>query len=107
MSVPEITVTELARRIAGGGAALFDVRNPDEYDRAHVVGARLVPLGDVPGRVGDFPTEGEVLVICHSGGRSAVAAEFLREHGVDAVNVAGGTKAWIDAGNPVETGGPA
>ena len=48
---------------------------------------------------GDHPS-----VICAVGARSARAAEFLMTHGVEAVNVAGGTKAWIGAGRPVETG---
>jgi len=107
MSVPEITVGELARRMDAGDAVLFDVRNPDEYEWAHVPGARLVPLTDVPSRLAEFPTSGDVLIICKSGGRSMMAAEFLRASGVHAVNVAGGTLGWIDAGNPVETGGPA
>ena len=96
--------------IAGLGDALeaglpvFDVRQPDEYEEAHVPGVTLVPLGEVPDRVDEFPAEGAVYVICKSGGRSAKAVEFLRAQGVDAINVAGGTMAWIDAGNPVETG---
>lgn len=104
--MPEITVTELAERLVVG-AVLFDVRNPDEFDWARVGGATLVPLPDVPERVGEFPTSGEVLVICKSGARSAIAVEFLRANGVDAVNVAGGTLAWIDSGQPVESGGGA
>jgi rhodanese-related sulfurtransferase len=105
MAIPEITVDELARRIGGGNVVLFDVRNPDEYVSAHVGGAVLVPLHEVPDRVGEFPASGEVLVICKSGGRSGQAVEFLREQGVDAINIAGGTMAWIQAGHPVETGG--
>ena len=105
MSIPEITVDQLAERLAGGGAVLFDVRQPDEYEAARVPGAVLVPLGEVPDRVAEFPTGREVLVICKSGGRSAQAVEFLRDRGVDAVNIAGGTMAWVSTGRPVETGG--
>jgi len=104
MSVPEIDVDELASRLSAGGAVLFDVRNPHEYEDGHVPGARLIPLPEVPDRVDEFPTSGEVLLICGSGPRSERAAEFLRAKGVDAINVAGGTRAWIDHGNPVETG---
>jgi rhodanese-related sulfurtransferase len=106
MPLPEITVAELATRL-DGGAVLFDVRNPDEYDEAHVPGARLVPLPEVADRLDEFPTDTEVLVICRSGARSATASEFLRANGVDAVNVAGGTLAWIAEGRAVETGGAA
>lgn len=105
MSLPEITVDELARRLASGSAVLFDVRNPDEYVAGHVPGATLIPLHEVPDRSAEFPRSGEVLVICKSGGRSAQAAEFLRELGVDAINVAGGTMDWIRSGHAVETGG--
>ena len=99
MEVPEIDVEELeARRTAG--AVVFDVREPDEYEDAHVPGAIPVPLATVPDRLDDFPTDGEVFIICASGGRSRRAAGFLRNNGVDAVNVAGGTKAWLAAGKP-------
>ena len=85
--------------------AVFDVRQPDEYEEGHVPGATLVPLADVPDRVGEFPTAGPVYVVCRSGGRSANAVGYLRSVGVDAVNVAGGTLAWIEAGHPVVGGG--
>jgi rhodanese-related sulfurtransferase len=99
VTVPEIDVDEL-EAVRSAGAVLFDVREPDEYDDAHVPGAVLVPLATVPERVDEFPTEGAVYIICASGGRSRRAAEFLRGNGVDAVNVAGGTKAWLAAGKP-------
>ncbi len=98
-----IDIATLADKLEAG-QPVFDVRQPDEYEEAHAPGVRLVPLDEVPDRVSEFPTEGEVYVICKSGGRSAKAVEFLREQGVDAVNVTGGTMAWIEAGHPVDTG---
>jgi rhodanese-related sulfurtransferase len=99
--VPEIDVGELARRLAAG-AFLLDVRQPDEYTAGHVPGARLVPLDEVPARVDELPGGQEILVICRSGARSRVAAEFLiGQHGVDAINIGGGTLAWIEAGRDV------
>lgn len=103
MEVPEIDVTELASRRAEG-APLIDVREPDEYTEAHVPGAQLIPLGTVPDRVDEVPGEGTVYMICKGGGRSRKATELLRARGIDAVNVAGGTSAWIEAGQPVATG---
>ena len=103
MDVPEIDVETLAARLDQGGY-LLDVRQPDEYAEAHVPGALLLPLGLVQERAAEVPADRTVLVICRSGARSLRAAEFLRAHGVDAVNVAGGTQAWIDAGRPVATG---
>jgi rhodanese-related sulfurtransferase len=103
MEVPEIDVAELAR-LREGGAVLIDVREPDEYTAAHVPGATLVPLATVPDRLADVQTEGTVYVICAKGSRSHRAAEFYRAQGIDAVNVAGGTAAWVDAGHPFSTG---
>ena len=103
MDVPEIDITELAR-LRAGGAVLIDVREPDEYTAAHVPGAALVPLATVPERVDEVPTEGTVYVICAKGARSRRAAEYYRAKGIDAVNVAGGTNAWVEAGHPTATG---
>jgi molybdenum cofactor guanylyltransferase len=104
VQVPDIDIPTLRDKL-DAGEPLFDVRQPDEYDQGHAPGARLVPLGEVPERVDEFPTDRTVYVICRSGGRSAKAVEHLRANGVDAVNVAGGTLAWIEAGNAVEQGG--
>jgi rhodanese-related sulfurtransferase len=52
----------------------------------------------------DVPVDGPVYVICAKGARSLRAAEFYRSHGIDAINVAGGTTAWIGAGEPTSTG---
>ncbi|HMG41492.1 MAG TPA: rhodanese-like domain-containing protein [Acidimicrobiales bacterium] len=103
-TVPEIDVTELAR-LQAAGVTLIDVREPDEYDGGHVPGAELIPLGTVPERLDEAQAkEGTVYVICAMGGRSHKAAEFFRTNGIDAVNVAGGTKAWIEADRPTNTG---
>jgi rhodanese-related sulfurtransferase len=103
VDVPEIDIDEAVARHAAG-TPVIDVREPDEYEGGHVPGAPLIPLADVPDRVGDIPSSGEVLIICKMGGRSRKAAEFLRAQGIDAVNIAGGTMAWIDAGHRVVTG---
>jgi rhodanese-related sulfurtransferase len=103
MSVHEIDVEQLAE-VLDGGARLVDVREPDEYVDGHVPGAVLVPLGTVPDEVDAFRGDGPAYVICKSGGRSMRAAQFLAEQGLDVVNVAGGTMAWIQSGRPVATG---
>jgi rhodanese-related sulfurtransferase len=102
--VPEVDVTELARAL-GTGAMVVDVREPDEYEAVHVPGAQLIPLGTVPERLDEVPaTDGPLYVICAKGGRSYKAAEFYRAQGIDAVNVAGGTTAWVEAGHPTANG---
>jgi rhodanese-related sulfurtransferase len=101
---PEITVDELVAARADGPVPLVDVRQPEEYEAVHVPGAKLIPLADVVARVGEIPTEGPVYVICQTGARSQRASEFLRTRGIDAVNVAGGTTAWVEAGHETAHG---
>ena len=104
MSAPEISVEELAAARAGGPVPLFDVRQPEEYAAVHVPGARLIPLADVVARVREIPREGPVYVICQSGPRSQRAADYYRNLGIEAYNVAGGTKAWVEAGYDIAQG---
>ena len=106
MAVQEIDVEELAARLAAGGR-LIDVREPDEYVDAHVPGAVLVPLGTVPEQIDAFLGDGPTYVICKSGGRSMRACEHLAACGIDGlepVNVAGGTSAWIASGRETVRG---
>ena len=103
MDVPEIDIDELAR-LREAGVVLVDVREPDEFEQFHVPGATLIPLADVPERIEEIPDDQRVYVICGSGGRSARAVDFLNRQGLDTVNVAGGSKAWLEAGHPVEHG---
>jgi len=102
-AIREIDVEELESVLASG-ARLIDVREVDEYESGHVRGAVLVPLGTVPDRVEAFEGEGPAYIICKSGGRSMRAAEFLAERGLEVVNVAGGTMAWVRSGRPVVEG---
>jgi rhodanese-related sulfurtransferase len=101
--VPEIDIDELAR-VRDSGVVLVDVREPDEFESFHVPGARLIPLADVPERIEEIPERERVYVICLTGARSAKAVEFLNRQGYDSVNVVGGSKAWLEAGHPVEHG---
>jgi rhodanese-related sulfurtransferase len=80
------------------------VREPEEYAQVHATGAVLIPLGEVADRAGEFPTDRPFYVICRSGARSGRAVEFLRSFDLDAVNVAGGILAWMDADLPTEHG---
>lgn len=102
MAIDEITVDQLAE-VLPAGARLIDVREPHEYDEGRVPGAQLVPLATVPDQVDLFRGDGPTYVICAAGGRSMRACEYVAAHGVEAVNVAGGTKAWIASGRPVES----
>ena len=101
MTITEIDVAELADRLRAG-AALVDVRELDEWQAGRVPGVSLVPLSELDTRVADLPGGRPLHLICRSGGRSMRAAEYLDSLGIDCVNVAGGTLAWIDAGYDVE-----
>jgi len=103
VAVPEIDIDELAERCEHG-VVLIDVRNPDEYENFRVPGARLIPLPDVPERIEEIPEDETVYVICQTGSRSARAVEYLNRQGHDTVNVRGGSRAWLEAGRPVESG---
>lgn len=103
MAIREISVAELADLMAAG-ATVYDVRETHEWEEVRAPGTILIPLGTVPDNIDAFPTEGDVLIICRSGGRSMRACEFLAEHGRSTVNIAGGTLAWVDAGYGTESG---
>jgi rhodanese-related sulfurtransferase len=104
VSVYEIDVDELEGHHSGG-AVVIDVREPHEYEEAHVPGAVLIPMGEVQERVDDFRQPGPIYLICATGARSRRVAEFLETQGIESINVVGGTMAWIDAGFPVDQGG--
>jgi glyoxylase-like metal-dependent hydrolase (beta-lactamase superfamily II)/rhodanese-related sulfurtransferase len=110
-AMPMVAPKEAARRMSAAGAAkpfLLDVREPFEFSGPmgrHAAGAQLIPLAQLPHRLGDLPKDpdAEVLVICKTGGRASRACAFLIEQGRRRVfNVAGGTDGWVREGLPVE-----
>jgi thioredoxin 1 len=101
---PQVDLDQFAEALADG-AAVLDVREPDEYIDGHVPGAKLIPLGELGQRVHDIPAGRPLYIICATGGRSmAAATALLNQVGIDAINVAGGTKGWIASGRDVVTG---
>jgi rhodanese-related sulfurtransferase len=98
----EISVAELARRHdAGEDFVLLDVREPDEIATASIPWAITIPMGTIPERLGELPTDKPIAVLCHGGGRSARVTAFLNQNGYpDAVNVAGGIDAWSTSIDP-------
>lgn len=91
----EISGTEAVERL-GKAHALIDVRSGQEYLVDHAVGAVLIPLDELPNRLGELPPkDAPVMLICASGGRSLQAAEYLASQGwSDVASVKGGTGAW-------------
>jgi rhodanese-related sulfurtransferase len=95
-----ITATEAQRALAQG-AVLLDVREPDEWRAGHIHGARHIPLGQLSQRARELPLGRPVITVCRSGARSARAAGLLAGQGVAVSNLAGGLRAWQQAGLPV------
>ena len=99
----EISVEEFKkeREIKGSELVLVDVREPHEWDIAHIDGARLIPLGQLPDRLGELDGHAELVMQCHKGSRSMKALEILRGAGFGKVrNLAGGIDAWAERIEP-------
>ena len=94
----DITVNELKERLdAGENLHILDVREGWENEEFNING-KLIPLGELQGRVGEIEAwkEDEVIVHCKSGGRSAAACDFLTRSGFkNARNLTGGMMAWM------------
>jgi rhodanese-related sulfurtransferase len=92
----ELTPGALAERLRGGRApVLIDVREPFEWGISHLPGARLMPLGDLPGCVETLDPLSDYVVYCHHGIRSAAAVAWLRHRGFTQVrNLSGGIDRW-------------
>jgi adenylyltransferase/sulfurtransferase len=96
--IPQISVQQLADKLAAGEPVyLLDVRQPEEHAVAALPGSTLIPLGELPGRVGEVepPAGALVVVYCHHGVRSLTGAHMLQRAGVGPVaSLAGGIDAW-------------
>jgi len=104
ISVNQLYPKWLVATEKGEDIKIVDVREVGEYKQAHVPGAELIALNTLPARSDEFPSVGEVYIICRSGMRSSQAIEFLEQnHGYqNLINVTGGTMAWMEASYPVE-----
>jgi adenylyltransferase/sulfurtransferase len=99
----EITATELKQRLdRGDDIQIIDVREPNEYEIAHIPGTKLIPLGQVVNRAGEIDESRETVVHCKGGVRSARAIEALTRSGFKGklVNLKGGITAWSNEVDP-------
>jgi rhodanese-related sulfurtransferase len=96
--IPQISVQQLAEKLAAGEPVyLLDVRQPEEHAFAKLPDSTLIPLGELPGRVGEVepPAGAMVVVYCHHGIRSLTGAHMLQRAGFESVtSLAGGIDAW-------------
>ncbi|HEX5794902.1 MAG TPA: rhodanese-like domain-containing protein [Geminicoccaceae bacterium] len=92
----EIAPADLARLRAGAEPyALLDVREPWEIAISGLAEAIHLPLGELDGRVHELPRDRPLIVVCHTGRRSLLATQYLRQSGLSrAVNLRGGVEAY-------------
>lgn len=102
--IPETTVTELhALKQQKADILILDVREPNEYQICQI-GGKLIPIQELPNRLGELDKNKKIIVHCRSGGRSRRAVEFLQSQGFTQVsNLTGGIRAWIEQIDPTMT----
>lgn len=104
--VKEIGAADLKRKIEGGGGFhLVDVREAEEYAAGRIPGAQHLCKGilerDIETAIPDV--NGEIVLYCGGGFRSALAAESLQKMGYQRVrSLAGGWRGWIEGGHKTE-----
>lgn len=102
MDIPTASVSGVPDPLPDG-LLVLDVREDEEWDAGHIAGSVHVPLMELGARYAELPAADQTLVVCRVGNRSAYAAGFLLQQGVDAVNLDGGLVAWQRAGRELVT----
>ena len=103
MSTPiEISVADVDRLLRGQSPPmLLDCRQPEEHEFARFEGGILIPMEEIPTRVGELSASQPIVVYCHLGGRSLMVTQWLRENGFpDAKSMRGGIDAWSQQIDP-------
>jgi molybdopterin/thiamine biosynthesis adenylyltransferase/rhodanese-related sulfurtransferase len=100
--VPAITVQQLKQKFdAREKIQLIDVRERFEYEIARIDGSTLIPLGELGERLHEMERDGQTIVHCHTGMRSARAVQLLRQAGfANVFNLTGGIDAWANEIDP-------
>ncbi|MEN8241580.1 MAG: rhodanese-like domain-containing protein [Chloroflexota bacterium] len=101
--LPLVISVEEAYNYREAGAFILDVRTQEEWDAGHIPGSTLIPLDELPNRLGEVPGDIDVVVVCRSGNRSATARDILLNAEFTSVtSIDGGVNQWADAGFPIE-----
>jgi adenylyltransferase/sulfurtransferase len=101
-AIPTVSVSDLKSKIdRKSPVVILDVREKFEWDIARIEGATLIPLDELPDRLGELNRDAEIVAHCHSGVRSATAVEFLQRNGFTRTsNLQGGIDAWAAEVDP-------
>jgi len=103
--VQTINALELHKKLQNGKKPfLLDVRQPEEYRSGHILGAKLIPLGELNHRIDEVPAGREIVCVCASGHRSVSAARKLMAAGYAASSMKNGMTAWQFAKLPIKKG---
>lgn len=100
--IQEIDPKEAQTLLDSGGAVALDVREPWEWQDAHIRHALHIPLDELAARLHELPQDQKLVAVCRSGSRSGMVVDALRQRGYDIVNLAGGLLSWHAAGLPLE-----
>ena len=101
LSEDEVSAARARELVEAGSAWLLDVREAYEWEAGHAPDAHHIPLYELEARQHELPEDSQILVICHSGGRSRLATDALNRADYPAANVAGGMDAWQGIAAPV------
>lgn len=99
-----VTPEQASLMISEGAVDLvLDVRTPGEYtgELGHIKGAKLIPHRELQSRLGELAEyrDKNILVYCHSGGRSSYAQDLLKSSGFSSVyDLRGGITSWKSKG---------
>lgn len=96
MSIKQISAIELQTKIQHNPQLfLLDVREPNEFEYVRIENSVLIPLSQIPQRLGELNPQQEIVVICHHGVRSQQACMYLVNSGFENIsNLTGGIDAW-------------
>jgi len=97
--MPSVSAAELNEKLKSPKRPfVVDVRQPEEFRTGHIISAKLIPLGELRGRMNELPKDKEIVCVCASGSRSRSATRMLVSAGYNAINMNGGMMVWSGKG---------